>query len=73
VNNFPCATIVAFRATLVAQESGSAMLMEESSELEIALTAKTKLFGCARRALWAAFPFDKHGKFSGEFIIGVDG
>jgi hypothetical protein len=71
-NYFLRTTIVAFGPAAMAYESGSTMFMEEGSELEVALTAETKLLSHTGRTIRAAFSFDNHSQFSSNFIVGVD-
>jgi hypothetical protein len=48
------------------------MLVKESSKLEVALTAETKLLGCPGRTVATTLPFHEHGQLVGNFIVGID-
>lgn len=68
-NDFLGSAVVGFGSSFGTEKAHTAMLKEESSQLKIALAAKTESCGHLINVFGAAFPGDKHGKFAGDFIV----
>ncbi len=72
-DEFLGAPVVAFGASFGAEESVAAFLEKESPELEITLTAIAEFGGGLVNACRAAFAFDEHRYFTGDFVAIRDG
>jgi hypothetical protein len=65
--------VVGFGATGMALQGHSAPLLEEKTELKIALFRETEGGSGLKRTEVGAFPGVEHGELKGDFIISVDG
>ena len=68
-DEFLGASIVALRASFEAEQSLPSFFEEEGLELEVTLAAETEFGSGAVDAFRAAFTFDEHSEFKGDFIV----
>lgn len=63
------ASVFGLRASFGAEQSLPSLFEEEGLELKVTLTAETEFGSSAVNAFRAAFTFDEHGEFKGDFIV----
>jgi hypothetical protein len=68
-NDFLGSAEVGFGSSFGAEKAQTAMLKEESSQLEIALAAETESCGHLVNVFGAAFSGDEHSQFARDFIV----
>jgi hypothetical protein len=68
-DEFLAASIVRLRASFGAEQSLSSLFEEEGLELKVTLAAETEFGSGAVDAFRAAFTFDEHSEFKGDFIV----
>jgi len=72
-DQFLAAAVRGFRASLVTEQGWGAPFEEEVAQLKVALAAEAELGSSLIGSQGTTFPFNEHGQFPTDFILGGDG